>query len=373
MFRKTLMSMQMQLDELKQKKQINNTLQQLVNEKENPKNTLGTIPEVTLLLSYPNSGTTYTLAAVRSISRTVTATNYEAESTTKQRLYPKKEIQNGPYVKHNDLPLPEDRILTKTHCTGYSNDSPIQNYIVNPKRFEVSCNSIEYREKGKHNKSIDKYDLRVLPKSAIRLIRDPFDNTVSNYHHWLHNLMTPQEKQIMDELPSDEKKFKRFCKIFDGLFDKKMKKENISIFIDRDRKELMRGVPCHQFFYRYTQVSHIGFFSFGVHCYSVSYRCLTKLFLQKWHNNANKMKGLEDVLLIKYDDYEKKYNETITKVLNFLHLSEVEKPSDVAPFKTGKSYRHYYSEEEKVAISKFLRHQADNETLGYISPYLTDE
>lgn len=85
------------------------------------------------------------------------------------------------------------------------------------------------------------------------------------------------------------------------------------------------------------------------------------------------MKDLEDVLVIKYDHYETKFNETIAQVLEFLHLPEVNKPSDVAPFKTGKSYRHYYSEEEKVAISKFLRHEADQETMDYISSYLTDE
>lgn len=247
MFRTTLMSMQMQIDVLESKQS---------SQKSFPKKKNGEyLPEVTLLLSYPNSGTTYTLGAVRSISNTDTATNYGTESKSKERLYPKKEIKNGPYLK-SLRPLPKDRILTKTHCSGYSNTQPINNYIVNPKDFERSCNS----KNGKV-----KYDRRVLPKSAIRLIRDPFDNTVSNYHHWLHNLMTPRQKKAMDEIPTDEERFKKFCNIFDTLFEEKMKKERVSSsFKDRYTKDLLEGVPCHQFFFRYTQVSHLGFFLISV-------------------------------------------------------------------------------------------------------------
>ena len=42
-----------------------------------------TVPKVTLLMSFPNSGTSYTIREVWRLAQTNTGTNYEAESETK--------------------------------------------------------------------------------------------------------------------------------------------------------------------------------------------------------------------------------------------------------------------------------------------------
>lgn len=95
------------------------------------------------------------------------------------------------------------------------------------------------------------------------------------------------------------------------------------------------------------------------------------LLYSQWHNNANPVTDDLDTLVIFYDDYETKYNETMSKLLNFLELDEVMERKDFPGFKTGLTYRDYYSDEQKAAVSKFLRHFGTQETINLIDRYLT--
>lgn len=79
-----------------------------------------------------------------------------------------------------------------------------------------------------------------------------------------------------------------------------------------------------------------------------------------------------DILLIHYDDYETKFNETMNGLLGFLELDLAVKEDDIPLFKSGKTYRDYYSEEQKKMISRFVRYVADRETIELISAYLID-
>ena len=69
-------------------------------------------------MSFPNSGTSYTLRIVRQLSNTTAATNYGIEyldpATNSSVLWGNR--TKGPFLTYPDLPLPKIFLLTKTHC-----------------------------------------------------------------------------------------------------------------------------------------------------------------------------------------------------------------------------------------------------------------
>ncbi len=215
---------------------------------------IGNLPEVTWLMSFPNSGTSYTIYLVSKITNTTTTTNYSFEKmmmASPKPLYPSIHPR-GPFFKQDGMNLPQKFSMTKTHCTGYSNDSKIKEYIKNPGQFEKGCATVHLKVNGKTRKLL--YDETILPKTAIRLVRDPFDNVVSNYHHWLHNLMK-EDDSLVTTYTSDEERFQAYCKRYNLMFERKMDEEQVDLFKDNKMKEMLEGVPCHQFFFRYAKVS----------------------------------------------------------------------------------------------------------------------
>jgi hypothetical protein len=76
--------------------------------------------QIVWLMSFPNSGTSYTMNNVRRTSNMTTATNYAAEALhTANMLIPvRPELQDGPFVLSPRLKVPK-YILAKTHCTAY--------------------------------------------------------------------------------------------------------------------------------------------------------------------------------------------------------------------------------------------------------------
>eukprot|EP00956_Cyclotella_meneghiniana_P019468 scaffold33299_cov50-Cyclotella_meneghiniana.AAC.1 len=83
-------------------------------------------PGVAWLMSFPNSGTSYTIKAVRELTNTTTATNYGLEGKIKdQESVPvfkhMKDAYNGPFLELTSerfANLPKKLFLTKTHCGG---------------------------------------------------------------------------------------------------------------------------------------------------------------------------------------------------------------------------------------------------------------
>ncbi len=221
-------------------------------------------PEVTLLISFPNSGTSFTMQASMLLTSMTAGTNYWNEVEHKSNtsiMFP--DIENktghGPYfLREQEMGMPKHYVLTKAHCTGYSNDDPIEAYLVNETEFAQSCQSTHHVPEGGTDVEIYPYDTRIMPKTAVRLVRDPFDNIVSNFHHWTHNFMQeddPLGKDFSNDEEGKVKMFQKFCEKYDKIFDEKMEMENIEFFHRAEVKESMKEVPCHQFFFRYVQVS----------------------------------------------------------------------------------------------------------------------
>jgi hypothetical protein len=77
--------------------------------------------------SFPNSGTSYTIHAVRELTNTTTATNYGLEGDIKDDesvpvFQHSEDGYNGPFLElipGRSTNIPK-YILTKTHCSGVS-------------------------------------------------------------------------------------------------------------------------------------------------------------------------------------------------------------------------------------------------------------
>jgi hypothetical protein len=320
-------------------------------------------PQIVWLMTFPNSGTSYTLRYVSTTTNTTVGTNYEQEikygksipiypstSTSTSSINNNSTISTtstGPFILSNRKSIPNHYILTKTHCSGYCNDCPIDKYITNQYEFHEGCATNILSKPNPNLKFMTKelYHYKIQIPKVVRLIRDPFSNVVSNYHHWLGKKQSSLQE---NEFTKDANGFQTYCKMYNALFYtqiKKEKKKKGSMYIQHlfgNMKDLLKDVPCHQFFYRYVQ----------------------------WHNNANIVTKGIPTLIIHYEDYESSFSETTMKLLDFLNLDKVGLDE---PFKMGKSYKDYYSDEQIVAISKFIRHLAQPATLDLISSYLVDK
>jgi len=107
---------------------------------------------------------------------------------------------------------------------------------------------------------------------------------------------------------------------------------------------LIKDVPCHSDFFRYIQ----------------------------WHNLAFATTadlGIPSKIIL-YEDYANNFNKTKDELLQFLQQDEV---YDYPSFVAGKTYRHYYTEEEidavSIMFSKLGHQETRNKTQHYFKGY----
>ena len=93
--------------------------------------------KVALLLTFPNSGTSYTLTNTRRVTRQSYGSNYCRED----RIPLYSDSDYGPLVGlHDKTSLPRKYILTKTHCNGFCSTCSPKTYVVeNNEEFRKSC------------------------------------------------------------------------------------------------------------------------------------------------------------------------------------------------------------------------------------------
>ena len=138
-------------------------------------------PRLIWLMSFPNSGTSFTTKLVRHVSHLSTASNYGVENLNDRYcsvpVYPN--TTHGPFwidpKQGFDYQHPTNYILTKTHCGSRCEVCPPSQWIENTHSFKVACLSgsgvFETHQTPLHVR----YD-ETLVKKAVHLIRNPFDN-----------------------------------------------------------------------------------------------------------------------------------------------------------------------------------------------------
>mmetsp|Transcript_14038 Transcript_14038/g.29567 ORF Transcript_14038/g.29567 Transcript_14038/m.29567 type:complete len:253 (-) Transcript_14038:71-829(-) len=194
--------------------------------------------KIAWLLSFPNSGTSYTTKLVKRVTQTSTATNYGEESdfldpVTGGNVPVVKWSSGGPFwassrsssssnrIIHDDVDhrgdLSSPLVLTKTHCTGRCVSCTAKEYLKNLTEFyngcqtgkryhvvagnyanhaEISSNStavaviVDKNTKTRHSivkkyqktLEVTHYDAAKLVTKAIHLLRNPLDNIVARFH-----------------------------------------------------------------------------------------------------------------------------------------------------------------------------------------------
>lgn len=146
--------------------------------------------QIAWLMSFPNSGTSYTSRLIRHISETRTASNYGNEN--KKAVGPSRPVfldqPAGPFWldpdMHPEYTLPTEYVLTKTHCRGRCEQCPPTKYVESTSSFRRGCLSGKGVVLVNGTETWDygfTYPADKVAK-AVHLIRDPFDNVVSRFN-----------------------------------------------------------------------------------------------------------------------------------------------------------------------------------------------
>ena len=351
-------------------------------------------PQVAWLMSFPNSGTSFTLRYIRRTTNTTTATNYALEGQIKDQpsvpIHPDV-ADKGPWLELNtDRPtnIPERYILTKTHCEGMCSD------CVDPDRFLFASKSFRFECQGGSKavwkdasdptqgvvKQKNNYYHKEQVKKAIHIFRHPvrklllflidglnrtmkwifndvmahfavsappsisnfyqLDNIVARYHLvWKREVNEKQNKTFEEQYPYNSTGFRAWCQHHDEVSE-----ETEHYWYDQEFAQVEYGsdLLCLQEFFQYV----------------------------KWHNLAFAATRELNIpaLIIYYEDYSENMNLASDRMLDFLELEEAEDARDVN-FIGGKTYHDYFTQKERQEVERFIEQIASDDTWERLQYY----
>ncbi|KAL7490442.1 hypothetical protein ACHAWT_000033, partial [Skeletonema menzelii] len=166
---------------------------------------------------------------------------------------------------------------------------------------------------------------------AVHIIRDPFDNIVARFNYEIKRMKEEADSNhFLTKYPKTRDGFRNYCHDLGEKYRAKEKKYGI---YKHDMFDLIKDVPCYSEFFRYI----------------------------KWHDLAFSTTsdlGIPSMTIF-YEDYANNFNKTKDNLLQFLQQDEVYDPPS---FVAGKTYRHYYTEEEIDAVSIMFNKLSNQET-----------
>lgn len=197
------------------------------------------------------------------------------------------------------------------------------------------------------------YDADLVQK-AIHLIRNPFHNIVSRFHlerkHWVSRDKTAE----LERFTNDAAGFHVWCSDLNNNFGPTLKtggkmpsttsKNDAEMSISRDVMKLMQDVPCHGEIYKYVQ----------------------------WHNHANAVMTnylKKPTMVIHYENYDKLWNKTATKIFDFLHLDMT---GSKKQFHARHDYDPYFSPRQQKAARKLIERLARPAVWHQLERYFPD-
>ena len=297
-------------------------------------------PGIAWLMSFPNSGTSYTMTMVARSTNKAFATNYGNEVIHKDEensisIYPRR--PEGPYwpgmsgKQHEARDLPDKYVITKTHCGSRCARCGPDEYIETTEEFLLRCASGhgEFKPGAKRRK----YDVtyphdRV--QRAIHLFRNPMHNLIARYHLEHRHKGYKNNTKWQDSHPNDAIGLHKWCEASRIKYEA----EDIEFF---GSKAQIPKVPCHGEFYKWTQ----------------------------WHNLAHEsIELMRDggpergsrreipVLKVFYENYNTDFDSTAHSILDFLELEQV---NPFREFKSRSDYDGYFSKKELVSIKGLVK------------------
>lgn len=297
---------------------------------------------VAWLMSFPNSGTSYTITNVMKMSNATTATNYAIEANTNHdgRLIPVyADHPDGPFLLDPNLSVPW-LLLTKTHCTGYCDGCKFLDHVSSLQRFEAGCRETTLGVEP-HLKKVVVAD-NVKPIKAVHLFRSPFDNLYSRMHLGvkLRKAAGVINDKFADAVGRDSaESLQAWCAYIDGLYEKQGDTQWFLTFTAAAK-------------YRFSDVS----------CYSEIFRWI------HWHNMAIEVTeslGIP-VHYLYYEDYTSRFNDVVQELSSFLKVPVVDDP---LPFHSGKTYEHLFTNKEKRHIAELARFLATEKCWYHMRRY----
>jgi hypothetical protein len=300
--------------------------------------------KIVWLMSFPNSGTSFTSKLIRHVTMLSTASNYGNEvpssnpvfsiwnesilSGPNSTLVPKPPYWIDPHSLGTNWSRPTMYVLTKTHCGGRCEWCGPKEYIENPHSFLMQCRAGEW---NKEPKRIIMYPIDHVVK-AVHLIRNPLDNVVSRFHLG-RKLFAARGLKFS----SDREGFVKFCQLWKETFGSQEAKMH---WLDPQVYQIMQNVPCFGDFIRYVQ----------------------------WHNLAFIV--TQDLrlatMVLYYEDFENRLEETVDRLITFL---ETPRRGETIQFSRGKRYTDYFTDEERKAIADGVKRMSLFATWRHIQHY----
>ena len=300
------------------------------------------LPGIAWLMSFPNSGTSFTMHLVGQASKCTVATNYGIEyqfqfDEYKEPVPLSNKSLEGPFLLSPEKPLPpvDSFIMTKTHCGGYCTNCSPDMYIETKHSFKSKCAQGSMMDLNQQ-KILLEYDFNDVER-AIHLVRDPFNNIVSNFHLDRNKNVKQGKTDWLKKFPNNASGFKRWCRYLDNRY---ATEEVDTHFLPNFITKLYKDVPCHTLFYLFAD----------------------------WHNLSRQV--TEDLnlptLVIHYEDYEHNFESTVSSILDFLNLPRAQDPIE---FISGKEYTEYFTLNERLAAKKLVHTISDDWTWNAVSKY----
>jgi hypothetical protein len=301
-------------------------------------------PAIVWLMSFPNSGTSYTMTMVARSSGRAFATNYcdevmAPDDEESLSIYPRR--PEGPFWAgmsgkiSTPRDLPDKYVLTKTHCGSRCLNCGPDDYVETPEYFLKRCASGHSRVAPRRRRVDVDYPPERVAK-AIHLIRNPFHNIIARYHLEHRHHGYKNETGWLEKHGNDREGLKKYCRDLDRTY----KKQDEEYF----GKDKIPKAPCHGEFYKWTQ----------------------------WHNLAHE--GLELIeafhevpaITVYYEDYSKKFNTTVARILEFLELEHV---GVLREFSARSDYGGYFTKEQENEVRDLVKSVASKKTWNQVKHY----
>jgi len=354
-------------------------------------------PQLVWLLSFPNSGTSFTLRTVHRACDCATASNYAQDTllhhhhgrtqtnTSRDLIRPVFQglDHTGPFLRtHHNNPA-EIRIpplvLTKTHCQPppdkkasiRNNKGNVCNTTaVDKSQVMAFFQACATGDKFKHHPSagsttvpqrhwLEKvhyyHNVSLLRRirKTVHLIRHPLDNLVSRFHLFVQNYNRKHASSS-----SYNQTFAQYCT--------DMNSNQVA-----KQQQQQWDQPCPP---KGGNQTHFSLQE--VPCFSDLIKYVT------WHNRAFAMTSSKfwsmPTFVLRYEDYSggvEKFQKTQHTLLQWLEIppswtNDNDQPRRrVATFEEGKTYHHFYTRRQRQAMRFWTQRWATPETWQYLKDY----
>jgi hypothetical protein len=205
-------------------------------------------PKIVWLMSFPNSGTSYTITSVMEFSNSTTATNYadEAEMYSSHLVAVRADLPLGPFVLCPEYDLPE-YVLTKTHCTAYCDSCRATDSIKSVDDFLLGC---QYTTQGQMPHLARMGQAGYLPSKAVHIFRNVFDNIVARKHLGVRSRVISGQFKDPDFFADTRDGMLAWCRHADRGFQLVGQDKKLYEIFNAETRKMFEEVPCYSEFFR---------------------------------------------------------------------------------------------------------------------------